>query len=120
MPVQLPAPVQVVAAPPAPVQVVAAPPAPVQAPAPASETVPPVAAPHKTVARPKLTIRIRPYATVFLDGVALGQTPLAPVPVSLGEHTVRLINRDLGKDISRSITVKAGQPAIFTFDLELN
>jgi len=65
----------------------------------------------------KLEFRIRPYATVFLDGKALGQTPLAPVSVSAGSHTLRFINRELGKDVTRTFDVKAGKPNIFKLDL---
>jgi len=63
-----------------------------------------------------LVFRIRPYATVLLDGTALGQTPLAPLQVTTGSHTVRLINRDLGKDLSRTIEVKAGQLNVVKHD----
>ncbi len=69
-------------------------------------------------AKAKLVFRIRPYATVFLNGTALGQTPLSPIQVPVGPHTVRLINRDLGKDITRTIEVKAGRANIVTQDLE--
>jgi eukaryotic-like serine/threonine-protein kinase len=56
-----------------------------------------------------LEFRIRPYATVVLDGKLLGQTPLAAVEVPVGPHTVQLINKELGKDVTRSVDVKAGQ-----------
>ncbi len=61
--------------------------------------------------------RVRPYATVFLDGRQLGRTPLAPAEVEAGEHTVRLINRELGKDVARTIEVRAGQSVIFKHNL---
>jgi serine/threonine-protein kinase len=86
--------------------------APLAAPAPQSEPAPR----PKVSQKAKLTFRIRPYATVLLDGTALGQTPLAPVQVSIGTHTVRLINRDLGKDITRTVEVKAGNSNIFKHD----
>jgi serine/threonine-protein kinase len=72
---------------------------------------------RKAAQKVALGFRIRPYATVLLDGAALGQTPLKPVPVSIGTHTVRLINRDLDKDITRTIEVKAGQANVFKHDL---
>uniref|UniRef100_UPI00358DAB25 protein kinase domain-containing protein n=1 Tax=Archangium lansingense TaxID=2995310 RepID=UPI00358DAB25 len=72
---------------------------------------------RKGAQKAKLEFRIRPYATVFLDGKPIGQTPFAPVQVSVGPHTVRLINRDLDKDITRTIEVKAGQPNIVKQDL---
>jgi serine/threonine-protein kinase len=64
-----------------------------------------------------LEFRIRPYATVLLNGKSLGQTPLPPVAVSAGFHTVRLINRDLGKDVTLTVEVKAGQPTVFKYNL---
>ncbi|WP_047863241.1 serine/threonine-protein kinase [Archangium gephyra] len=105
----------------------AAPATPAQ-PEPPTEASEPVAvsAPEPTEVQPvrrkstkaKLEFRIRPYATVFLDGKALGQTPFPAVQVPIGMHTVRLINRDLGKDVTRDFEVKAGQPNIFKHDLE--
>lgn len=72
---------------------------------------------RKAHQKARLEFRIRPFATVFLDGKALGQTPFAPVQVPVGTHTVRLINRELGKDITRTIEVKAGQANIVKQDL---
>ena len=72
---------------------------------------------RRKAAKAKLEFRIRPYATVFVDGKAIGQTPLKPVQVPIGTHTVRLINRDLGKDVTRTIEVKAGQANILKHDL---
>ncbi|XHF09802.1 protein kinase [Archangium gephyra] len=136
-----PAPVQAAPAPPATAQpVVAAPPQaepptvagpaavaqpeqPVEASEPASpEPTPPEPAEAQTVrrkvAKARVDFRIRPYATVFLDGKAIGQTPFPAVQVPVGTHTVRLINRDLGKDITRTIEVKAGQSNIIKQDLQ--
>jgi serine/threonine-protein kinase len=85
---------------------------------PPPEPEPSDAAPAKRKLAQKATLvfRIRPYATVLLDGTALGQTPLAPRQVTPGSHTVRLINRDLGKELTRTIEVKAGQPNVFKHD----
>ena len=88
---------------------------------PSQETTPPEPAEAPAVRRKgaqkaKLAFRIRPYATVLLDGTAIGQTPLSPVQVSIGLHTVRLINRDLDKDVTRTFEVKAGQPNVFKHD----
>ena len=70
------------------------------------------------VAKGRLEFRIRPYAVVSLDGKVLGQTPFAAVEVSEGRHTVRLVNKDLGKDVTRTIDVKAGQSNVFKLNLE--
>jgi serine/threonine-protein kinase len=117
-----PAPPPVVAAPevpPAEPPAQQVPPAPPAEPAPVAQAAPP-AAPvvrRKEPQKGKLEFRIRPYATVFLDGTALGQTPLAPVSVSAGPHTVRLRNQELGKDVTRTVEVKAGKSNIFKLDL---
>ena len=70
------------------------------------------------VAKGRLEFRIRPYAVVSLDGKVLGQTPFAAVEVSEGRHTVRLVNKELGKDVTRTVEVKAGQPNLFKLNLE--
>ncbi|ATB27776.1 serine/threonine protein kinase [Melittangium boletus] len=106
-------------------------PEPTPEPAPEPQAAPPVIAekapekppgvepaPVRVPQKGKLTIRVRPYATVFLDGTALGQTPLAPVTLSAGTHTLRLINRDLDKDVTRTVEVKPGQPTLFTLDFQ--
>ena len=70
-----------------------------------------------SVEKGAVEFRVRPYATVFLDGRQLGRTPVAPAEVEAGEHTVRLINRELGKDVARTIEVRAGQSLIFKHNL---
>jgi serine/threonine-protein kinase len=61
--------------------------------------------------------RIRPYATVIIDGKNIGQTPFAPIQVAQGKHTVRLVNRDLDKEVTRTLDVPAGKTTIFKFNL---
>jgi eukaryotic-like serine/threonine-protein kinase len=65
-----------------------------------------------------VAFRIRPYATVFLDGKALGQTPFAPVEVTEGWHTVRLINQELDKNVTQRIEVKANQSFVLKLNLD--
>ncbi|AKQ67578.1 Serine/threonine-protein kinase pkn6 [Myxococcus hansupus] len=76
---------------------------------------------HKAavVAKGRLEFRIRPYAVVSLDGKVLGQTPFAAVEVPEGRHTVRIVNKVLGKDVTQTIDVKAGQSNVFKLNLEL-
>ncbi|GMU58793.1 MAG: hypothetical protein AMXMBFR34_05560 [Myxococcaceae bacterium] len=64
----------------------------------------PVAAPRPA----RLELRIRPYATVYLDGRKLGDTPLAVQVVSAGKHTLRLVNEKLGKDVEVELSLKPG------------
>ena len=61
--------------------------------------------------------RVFPYATVFLDGRKLGDTPLQPLKVSEGRHVVRLVNAEEHKAVSVSYVVKAGQRNVFRYEL---
>ncbi|MCY1045257.1 protein kinase [Corallococcus sp. bb12-1] len=69
------------------------------------------------VARGRVEFRIRPYATVFLDGKSLGQTPFGAVETTVGSHQIRLVNGDLKKDVTRTFEVKAGQDNVFKLNL---
>jgi tRNA A-37 threonylcarbamoyl transferase component Bud32 len=57
-------------------------------------------------AKGELVLLIRPWARVEVDGRDVGVTPLnEPLMLPAGEHTVRLINPDLGKDITRTVHI---------------
>jgi serine/threonine-protein kinase len=83
-----------------------------------SRTRPAARAFPQPVAKGTLEFRIRPYAIVSLNGKVLGQTPLAAVEVPEGTHTLRLVNKELGKDVVKTVEVKAGLPTIFKHNLE--
>ncbi|HVP66866.1 MAG TPA: PEGA domain-containing protein [Anaeromyxobacteraceae bacterium] len=104
----------------------AAPPAPatlageVQAPAPAL----PVAAQARTAepprprptagspaARPTLEVTASEPGDVLLDGKRAGQTPLTR-SVRSGRHEVRLVNRNLGLDVVRTVDVESPRTAL--------
>ena len=61
--------------------------------------------------------RIRPYATVVVDGRYLGDTPFKPVSLPLGTVQVTLVNKDLNKELRMPFEVKAGSN-VFKFNLE--
>jgi len=82
---------------------------PARTPAPA----PPTRAP---VARHPVEFRVRPYAQVFVDGVLLGDTPLRPIQLTEGLHTVRLKNTELKKDVEVPLRVRPG-PNVFRHNL---
>ncbi|CAM3466676.1 protein kinase [Corallococcus sp. ZKHCc1 1396] len=73
--------------------------------------------PLRPLAKGRVEFRIRPYATVYLDGKNLGQTPFGVVEVTEGTHRVRLVNSDLRKDVTRTFAVKAGQDNLFKLNL---
>jgi eukaryotic-like serine/threonine-protein kinase len=59
-------------------------------------------------AKGELVLLIRPWARVEVDGHEVGVTPLnEPLMLAAGEHTVRLVNPDLGKDITRTVRITA-------------
>ena len=69
------------------------------------KAVPP---PPVVIAKGEIVFIIRPWAEVHVNGKKLGVTPLSgPVQLEAGEHEVRLVNPDLGKDITRTVTVSA-------------
>lgn len=64
-----------------------------------------------------MEFRVRPFGTVYLDGKSLGQTPFAPIDATAGVHQVRVVNKDLDKDVTRSFEVVADQDNIFKLNL---
>jgi len=88
---------------PTPVVIVKEPPKPVEVPVAPRPTV---------VAKGELVLLIRPWAKVEVDGREIGVTPLDPISLSPGDHKVRLINPDLGKDITRTVTISASEKSV--------
>ncbi|MGQ0508832.1 MAG: protein kinase domain-containing protein [Myxococcaceae bacterium] len=52
-----------------------------------------------------LDIRVQPYATVYVDGERVGDTPLAPLSVYEGTHVVKLVNPDADKPYTVQVVV---------------
>jgi serine/threonine-protein kinase len=52
--------------------------------------------------------RVRPFGAVWVDGKFLGETPFSPAALSVGSHQVRVVNRDLGKEVSKTLDVREG------------
>jgi eukaryotic-like serine/threonine-protein kinase len=92
-----------------------------EAPKPAEPAPAPAPQPKVEITRAPETgtiaFRIRPYATVLVDGKYLGDTPVAPITVPVGMVNVTLINKDLGKELKVPFEVKAGQNT-FKYNLE--
>jgi hypothetical protein len=70
-----------------------------------------------SVAKGTVEFRIRPYATIFLDGNRLGETPLPPLDKPAGRYTVKVVNAELGKTVQQSIEVRAEQTTLVTVNL---
>jgi serine/threonine-protein kinase len=64
-----------------------------------------------------LEFRIRPFATITLDGKLLGQTPFPPLQVYEGKHSIRLVNEGLGKDVQMDYDVHAGRTNVLKLNL---
>jgi serine/threonine-protein kinase len=52
--------------------------------------------------------RVRPFGSVYVDGAYLGDTPFAAVKLPVGSHQVRVVNKELGKDLVKPFEVKSG------------
>ncbi|WNG52784.1 protein kinase [Archangium minus] len=92
-------------------------PAPTPAPAqPQSQKTPAPAAPTVTL-EGTLVLRIFPYATVFVDGKKWGTTPMKPLKLTAGRHTLKLVNEKLAKTVQRDIDIKAGKSTTLKLDL---
>lgn len=59
--------------------------------------------------KPTLTITVRPWAIVYIDGKKIQQTPLRDYAISPGSHTVLLMNDSKGKRESIKLKVVAGE-----------
>ena len=57
----------------------------------------------------KLKINVRPWAHVYVDGKNMGSTPLKPLELTVGEHTVLVENEKLGKKRSFRVMIKANE-----------
>jgi serine/threonine protein kinase len=68
-------------------------------------------------AKARVEFRVRPYGEVFLDGRALGMTPLAPVEVYEGEHRVEIQNKELGRKVTKTYVVNADESLLIKVDL---
>ena len=58
----------------------------------------------------RISINAQPWAQVLIDDKAIGETPLANVPVSLGDHQVVFRNPQFGEH-RETVTVRADAPA---------
>ncbi len=59
----------------------------------------------------QLTIDIRPWAAVTIDGRRLGTTPMRAIELPPGKHRVELDNADLGVHLVRTVDMKSGEAA---------
>ncbi|WP_373371449.1 serine/threonine protein kinase [Stigmatella ashevillensis] len=84
---------------------------------PASSTAAKPPAAPKSLVKGTLEFRIRPYATVFIDGKKQGDTPMPPVELATGRYIVKLVNPDLPKTVTRIIEVKPQESTVLKVNL---
>lgn len=64
-----------------------------------------------------LSLRIRPYADVYINGRRRGLTPMPPVELYAGRHRVRLVNDSLERSIVRTVTVRPNQRTVLDVNM---
>lgn len=64
-----------------------------------------------------LVVTVLPWGDVSVDGRNVGTTPLAPISLPPGPHSVSVRNSELGASRSSSVTIKPGKPSSVRFDL---
>jgi serine/threonine-protein kinase len=77
---------------------------------PTTPTSKPRDAQSSVVATGELVVSVDPYAEVWLDNKSVGPTPLS-IRVRVGQHRLRLVNKDLAIEKSIPVTVSADKPA---------
>jgi tRNA A-37 threonylcarbamoyl transferase component Bud32 len=65
----------------------------------------------------KLDVSVRPSATVYVDGVHRGESPVLGLEVSAGEHDVRFENAELGVSRTTRVRVPEGETQSIRADL---
>lgn len=76
------------------------------------------APPHPVrVTKAQVEFRIRPFGSVWVDGNFIGETPFAPIALNTGSHSVRVGNKEIGKEVTRRFDVKPGSN-IFRYSFE--
>lgn len=91
--------------------------------APAPDRVPPRTSRRSARAKEQghrtgtLSVRVRPWAQVFVDGELVGVTPFAPVQLQPGNHSVIVVNPKLGARRAFTVNVKAGRTEELTVTL---
>jgi serine/threonine-protein kinase len=67
----------------------------------------------------RLRFAIAPWAEVSVDGVPLGATPLAELPLRPGTYTARLVHPDF-RPFQRKVTIRPGETTALRVDLRLD
>jgi serine/threonine-protein kinase len=75
------------------------------------------------ITRPKkpeayLTVNVKPWATVYVDGTKVGTSPINNYQISVGIHSLRLVNKQLGIEENIKFVAKKGEKVKKTFNFK--
>jgi serine/threonine-protein kinase len=63
-----------------------------------------------------LTVKVRPWAIVYVDGTRLRQTPVVNFELPAGKHTIELVNEGKNRREKVNVTIKPDDPQEITRD----
>jgi hypothetical protein len=87
--------------------------------APEDPAAPKPAHPRPAPQRPgRILVRANPWADVLVDGTAIGVTPLSPISLKPGRHTVTLSNSDLKRTRTLTVEVRSGRDSKVEVDFQ--
>ena len=72
----------------------------------------PVSEPAKATPGGVISVRVHPWGDVVVDGQAVGSTPLGPLPMAVGRHTVSVANLELHQTRTVTVEVRAGRESL--------
>jgi serine/threonine-protein kinase len=67
-----------------------------------------------------LTVVVNPWGNVTVDGKSYGATPLPPISLSPGPHSVVVTNPEIGASRGGTARIQPGKPLTMKFDLKKN
>jgi serine/threonine-protein kinase len=71
----------------------------------------------KPIVKGTLIVIVRPWAEVTINGRSIGTTPMKPLTLPTGRHSV-VLNHPSFKPVRRKVTVDAGQETRLEVDLK--
>jgi serine/threonine-protein kinase len=87
-------------------------------PAPAPDApAPPHPAAAVTLGKGKVDLRVKPWAEVFEGKKSFGVTPMPPLELNAGKHTLTLRNSDLS--VEKHVSVKVPRDGVVTVRVDL-
>ena len=73
---------------------------------------PTVKEPKEPAGKSALSVIVRPWAIVYVDGTRLRQTPVTDFELPAGKHTIELVNESKSRREKITVTLKPGEPEV--------